>query len=176
MFADYLWLIKKLKNSSPSKRIYLFKKFSTREGDTDEKGAVQFSPNTANFVIAIALDKDRETSTLPQGKFGTERIHYCNYQPARVKLFLLSHTICCMSIKIVPQYLYIHLGDKRTMYRRLIYKSRRQKSSLSGDGSLFSRWSTETFLPGRHRRYSWALIKPAAIACAVIARQQKRKA
>jgi hypothetical protein len=53
MVADHLWLIIKLKNSSPWKRIYLFKKFSTREGDSDEKGAVQFFPNAAYFVTAI---------------------------------------------------------------------------------------------------------------------------
>ena len=57
MVADLLWLIKKLKNSSPYKRIYLFKKFSTREGDSDEKGAVQFFPNAAYFVTAIVLGR-----------------------------------------------------------------------------------------------------------------------
>jgi hypothetical protein len=53
MVADHLWLIIKLKNSSPQRRIYLFKKFSTKEGDSDEKGAVQFFPNAAYFVTAI---------------------------------------------------------------------------------------------------------------------------
>jgi hypothetical protein len=53
MVAGHLWLIIELKNSPPHKRIYLFKKFSTREGDSDEKGAVQFFPNAAYFVTAI---------------------------------------------------------------------------------------------------------------------------
>jgi hypothetical protein len=55
MVADHLWSIIKLKNTSPYKRIYFFKKFSTREGDSDEKGAVQFFPNAAYFVTAIVL-------------------------------------------------------------------------------------------------------------------------
>jgi len=39
MVADHLWLIKKLETVR-LKKIYLFKEFSTREGDSDEKGAV----------------------------------------------------------------------------------------------------------------------------------------
>ena len=54
MVADHLWLIINLKTDRP-KRVYLFKEFSTREGDSDEKGAVQFFPNAAYFVTAIVI-------------------------------------------------------------------------------------------------------------------------
>jgi len=40
MVADHLWLIKKIRKQFALKKIYLFKEFSTREGDSDEKGAV----------------------------------------------------------------------------------------------------------------------------------------
>ena len=107
---------------------------------------------------------DRETFGLLQGKFDAERAHNFKYQPARMKLLLLSHTTYSMSTKIVPQYLYIHLnqrspaerarptqepssyhqrsrwslivGDNQTMSRELFHKRGPLKSSLSGDGSF----------------------------------------
>ena len=63
-------------------------------------------------IVLEWIDK-RESFGLLQGKFGAERTHYCKYQPAQLKLFLVSHTTYCMSTKIVPQYLYFHLKNCR---------------------------------------------------------------
>jgi hypothetical protein len=61
MVADYFWLINKLKTVR-RKKIYLLKKFSTREGDSDEKGAVKFLSNAAYFVTAIVRGRIEKRS------------------------------------------------------------------------------------------------------------------
>ncbi len=89
---------------------------------------------------------DRETFTLLRGKFGTERTHNCKYQPARVKLSLLSHTTYCMSTKIVPQYLYIHFKNCRRPTDIAVASFSQTQSSKGSRQTSEKIWGNAVFL------------------------------